>query len=332
MPALTKVARMSEHREDHDTVRPGIGLTGFQQLPLSAPAPSSEEAKAILQEAALSLSEGPFALLTGAGMSTDSGIPDYRGPGAAPRKPLTLQEFLGDESLRRRYWARNHLGWATMGRAFPNAGHFAVASLERDGYLSGVITQNVDRLHESAGAHNVVDLHGRYDQVVCLKCQEVYSRAFVAIVLQELNPGFLEAVEAAGGVAAAPDADADLTAEHLIDGFRVACCPACGGMLKPDFVFFGENVPKDRVERAFEMLDDGNSLVVAGSSLTVMSGLRFVRKAAKDGKYILIINRGITRGDELATQRLDAGVGESLEYLKHALDSRLVKTTKHHVK
>ncbi|MCQ9165287.1 NAD-dependent protein deacetylase [Arthrobacter sp. STN4] len=267
------------------------------------------------------LAAGSFALLTGAGLSTDSGIPDYRGPNAAPRQPLTYQEFVGSEALRRRYWARNHIGWATMRHASPNAGHRAVAALESGGCLTGVVTQNVDRLHEDAGARNVVDLHGRFDKVACQQCGEVYSREFIAVVLAELNPGFLEAVAAAGGAAAGPDADADLDQEQLIDGFRVARCPLCGGMLKPDFVFFGENVPRDRVVRAFAMVDSAASLLVAGSSLAVMSGLRFVRKAAKDGKPVMIINRGTTRGDALADVKVEAGVSESLGYLLSRLVS-----------
>lgn len=315
---------MSDGIDPEDPVRPGIGLTGFLQGSRRAPAVLDALTENQLREAAVVLSEGKFTLLTGAGMSTDSGIPDYRGPDAAPRNPLTYQEFVADATLRRRYWARNHLGWATMGRAAPNRGHYAVTGLEQAGHLTGVITQNVDRLHESAGTRNVVDLHGRYDRVQCLQCHEVYSREFIALILDELNFGFIDAVAAAGGVNMAPDADADLESENLIEQFRIACCPACGGMLKPDFVFFGENVPKDRVATSFEMLDAGKALVVAGSSLTVMSGLRFVRKAAKDGKYILIINRGKTRGDELATDRVDAGVGESLAFLRIAMDPRLV--------
>ncbi|WP_104088054.1 NAD-dependent protein deacetylase [Arthrobacter sp. GMC3] len=310
-----------------DKIRPGIGLTG-----LVGDAPVAVESSAgvagppelaVLADVIPVLAAGKFALLTGAGLSTDSGIPDYRGPGSAPRQPLTYQEFVGDAALRQRYWARNHIGWATMKHAAPNAGHFAAASLERQGALTGIITQNVDRLHESAGAMEVVDLHGRFDQVACLRCGEIYSRAFVATILTELNPGFLQAVDAAGRIAAGPDADADLENEVLIGTFRVASCPLCGGMLKPDFVFFGENVPKDRVVRAFAMVDSATALLVAGSSLTVMSGLRFVRKAARDGKPVIIINRGLTRGDELATLKLEAGVSESLTYFTEALGARL---------
>lgn len=312
-----------------DGVRPGIGLTGLgREVSLPAGAighvgPLEEPARTVLEGVVPLLAAGKFALLTGAGLSTDSGIPDYRGPGAAPRKPLTYQEFVRDAALRQRYWARNHIGWATMHHASPNAGHFAATALERQGALTGIITQNVDRLHESAGAMDVVDLHGRFDQIACLQCGNTYSRAFVATILAELNPGFLEAVAATGRIGAGPDADADLENEVLIGTFKVAVCPLCGGMLKPDFVFFGENVPKDRVVRAFSMVDAAAALVVAGSSLTVMSGLRFVRKAAKDGKPVIIINRGATRGDGLATVKLVAGVSESLSFLSRALESRL---------
>ncbi|MFQ4149636.1 NAD-dependent protein deacetylase [Arthrobacter sp. LAPM80] len=279
-------------------------------------APAEE---AVLDAVAEMMSRHRVALLSGAGLSTDSGIPDYRGPNTPPRRPLTYQEFIGDPLLRRRYWARNHVGWTHMRHAAPNAGHYAAAALERGGRLSGIITQNVDRLHEEAGAANVVDLHGRVDQVVCLGCANTYSRAFVALILNEINPGFLEAVESAGGASAAPDADADLESERLIADFKVATCPLCGGMLKPDFVFFGENVPRDRVQRSFEILDSAGMLLVAGSSLTVMSGLRFVKKAAKDGKPVVIINRGTTRGDGHADVKLEAGVGESLTRLASVL-------------
>ncbi len=328
-----------------DGVRPGIGQTGLVQKTTGQVSGSGQGAAAggvrkpaageALAAGASALSETdvsslerivgllrglPVTLLTGAGLSTDSGIPDYRGPNAIPRKPLTYQEFMGDPALRQRYWARNHLGWAHMHHAEPNAGHYAVAALERLGVLNGIITQNVDRLHESSGAVNVVDLHGRFDQIICTDCDNTYSRAFLAIILNELNPGFLEAVEAVEDVLAAPDADADLRSEELIAGFKIAKCPLCGGLLKPDFVFFGENVPKDRVVRSFDMLDSAGALLVAGSSLTVMSGLRFVKRAAKDGKPVVIINRGETRGDPQATVKLDAGVGESLGYLAETFD------------
>ncbi|MEO5993753.1 MAG: NAD-dependent protein deacetylase [Arthrobacter sp.] len=301
------------------TRRPGIGMTGFASLPpVPAAEPASDEL-GVLQEIRGVLAGERFALLTGAGLSTDSGIPDYRGPGAAPRAPMTYQEFIGEADNRRRYWARNHIGWSHLRRADPNEGHAAVARLERRGLLTGLITQNVDRLHEAAGSINVVDLHGRFDQVACLSCHRRYSRTLLAGVLTELNPGFLDRALAAGAVEMAPDADATVEDAALIRTFVVANCPACGGLLKPDFVYFGENVPKDRVERSYSIVDEAAALLVAGSSLTVMSGLRFARHAAKHGKPVVIINRGQTRGDELAAIKLDAGVSEALSWLASEL-------------
>ncbi|MCW2131819.1 NAD-dependent protein deacetylase [Arthrobacter sp. VKM Ac-2550] len=252
----------------------------------------------------------PLAVLTGAGLSTDSGIPDYRGPDSVPRSPMTYQQFVSDELLRRRYWARNHVGWRHMHRAEPNAGHLALAALEHAGMMTGLITQNVDRLHEDAGSINVIDLHGRFDKVICLQCRRVIDRSGLADRLEALNPGWPDSSADPGDVA--PDADADVgdTAN-----FVIADCEVCGGMLKPDFVYFGENVPKDRVAAAYAMVDRAEALLVAGSSLTVMSGLRFVRHAAKTGKPVVIINRGSTRGDELATVKLEASLSESLKTL-----------------
>jgi NAD-dependent SIR2 family protein deacetylase len=295
--------------------RAGVGLTGFASMPpVTSTRPSADELDVLLRVRGV-LAGKPFALLTGAGLSTDSGIPDYRGPGSPPRSPMTYQEFIKDPANRQRYWARNHIGWSHLRHADPNQGHRAAAELERRGYLTGLITQNVDRLHEDAGSVNVVDLHGRYDQVVCLQCRRTYSRRLLAGVLEELNPGFLSLAAESGLVEIAPDADATVEDHALISSFVVAVCPACGGTLKPDFVYFGENVPKERVERSYRMVDDAGALVVAGSSLTVMSGLRFVRHAAKDGKPVVIINRGETRGDDKATIKLDAGVSESLTWL-----------------
>lgn len=266
----------------------------------------------LMHAAAGLLGGGPFTVLTGAGLSTDSGIPDYRGPDSPPSNPMTRQQFMGSADFRRHYWARNHIGWRHMHHAVPNRGHQALATLERRGHLAGLITQNVDRLHESAGNQNVVDLHGRYDAVACTNCWTVITREQLAERLERLNPGYIERLEAAGGIRLAPDADAII---EDTSGFVVAACEVCGGILKPDIVYFGENVPKDRVERAYRMVDDGAGLLVAGSSLTVMSGLRFVRKAAKDGKPVVIINRGSTRGDELADLKVEAGVSESLSLL-----------------
>ncbi|MCQ1947317.1 MULTISPECIES: NAD-dependent protein deacetylase [unclassified Arthrobacter] len=295
--------------------RPGLGLTGFASGHALESVPPPTEAELRLLERAVGYLGGQrLALLTGAGLSTDSGIPDYRGPDAPPRNPLTYQQFVGDPDLRRRYWARNHIGWHHLRHAVPNPGHGAAVVLERRGLLSGLITQNVDRLHTDAGSVNVIDLHGRYDRVVCLNCRSGFSRSEVAGLLQELNPGYLEQVRLDGGIA--PDADADIADT---ENFVVADCPVCGGMLKPDFVYFGENVPKDRVARAFSVVDDAGALLVAGSSLTVMSGLRFVRYAAKAGKPVVIINRGSTRGDPLATLKIDMGVSTALTWLAENL-------------
>jgi NAD-dependent SIR2 family protein deacetylase len=246
--------------------------------------------------------------LTGAGLSTDSGIPDYRGPDSPPRAPMTYDEFASGPVAQQRYWARSHLGWQRMGRALPNAGHRAVADLERAGPLGDLITQNVDGLHAQAGSRRVIDLHGRIDEVICLTCREITSRQELHERLTERNPDFGHSIS----VTTAPDGDVDL---EDTAGFRLAPCVTCDGPLKPHVVFFGENVPRDRVALAYAAVDAADALLVAGSSLTVMSGLRFVRHAARDGKPIVIVNRGITRGDPLATCRVDAGCSETLRTL-----------------
>ncbi|MDF3306950.1 NAD-dependent protein deacetylase [Rhodococcus sp. T2V] len=256
-----------------------------------------------------------LCVITGAGISTDSGIPDYRGPDSPPRNPMTYQQFTGDADFRRHYWARNHLGWRHMDAARPNTGHRALAGLERAGAVSAVVTQNVDLLHTKAGSRRVIDLHGTYAQVRCLTCNALISRATLADRLERANPGFAETVAAAQGVEIAPDADAVVTStEH----FRMVDCEACGGMLKPDIVYFGESVPKPRVAAAYDVVDEAEALLVAGSSLTVMSGLRFVRYAAKRGIPIAIVNRGATRGDEFATLTVHAGCSEALTALLDA--------------
>ncbi|MGW5921908.1 Sir2 family NAD-dependent protein deacetylase [Nocardia fluminea] len=249
-------------------------------------------------------------VISGAGLSTDSGIPDYRGADSPPRTPMTYQQFVGDPVFRQRYWARNHIGWRRLDAARPNPGHRALARLERAGAVSGVITQNVDLLHMKAGARQVIDLHGTYARVRCLGCANLISRMTLAQRLETANPGFVENVSAsATGIEVAPDADAVVTDT---DRFRRVDCLECGGMLKPDIVYFGENVPPDRVAAAFGMVDRAQAILVAGSSLTVMSGLRFVRRAAKNGVPVVIVNRGRTRGDELAAVRIDAGCSEVL--------------------
>jgi NAD-dependent SIR2 family protein deacetylase len=254
-------------------------------------------------------------VLSGAGLSTESGIPDYRGVGGSLSRhtPMTYQEFTASGRARRRYWARSHLGWRTFGRAEPNAGHRAVAAFGRHGLLAGVITQNVDGLHQAAGSEDVVELHGSLDRVVCLSCGARSARRELARRLEEANAGF--APVAAG---LNPDGDADLTDEQVGD-FRVLPCVRCGGILKPDVVFFGEAVPPERVERCRELVRAADSLLVLGSSLTVMSGLRFVRQAAQAGKPVLIVNRDPTRGDRHAVTRVALPLGGVLTTVAHRL-------------
>ncbi|MEE3064642.1 MAG: NAD-dependent deacetylase [Actinomycetota bacterium] len=267
-----------------------------------------------------------IAVLTGAGISTDSGIPDYRGPDSPPSNPMTIRQFTSDPAFRQRYWARNHVGWRHMDATQPNAGHRALAALELAGVVTGVVTQNVDLLHTKAGSDNVINLHGTYAQVICLSCGHTMSRAALADELEVLNPGFIERAEAIGGLAVAPDADAvvaDTTSFHYLD------CPRCAGMLKPDIVYFGESVPKDTVTQAFSMIDESDALLVAGSSLTVFSGYRFVRHAAARGIPVAIVNRGPTRGDELATVKLDGGCSELLVLLASELGDELAPLALH---
>jgi NAD-dependent SIR2 family protein deacetylase len=248
----------------------------------------------------------PLVVLTGAGLSTDSGIPDYRGPGSVPRRPMTYQEFVSGPEARRRYWARVHTGFGRFSTAGPNAGHHALARLDP----SLLITQNVDGLHEEAGSRRMVALHGRISEVVCLSCRTTTGRAALERRLAALNPGWRERH---GDLALRPDGD---VAVEETEDFVVADCEDCGGVLKPDVVFFGENVPPPRVTRCYDAVDAlvaaGGALLVAGSSLAVMSGLRFVRRAAKAGTPVVIVNRGETRGDPQATYRLDAGCSEFL--------------------
>ncbi|MFF8288938.1 NAD-dependent protein deacetylase [Streptomyces sp. NPDC016309] len=264
-----------------------------------------------LEPAARALSDGGVLVLSGAGLSTESGIPDYRGEGGSLSRhtPMTYQDFTACAQARRRYWARSHLGWRTFGRARPNAGHRAVAAFERHGLLSGVITQNVDGLHQAAGSEGVVELHGSLERVVCLSCGAFSARRDLARRLEEANAGF-------DPVAAAinPDGDADLT-DLQVGDFRVVSCAVCGGILKPDVVFFGEAVPPERVEHCRVLVREAASLLVLGSSLTVMSGLRFVRQAAEAGTPVLIVNQDPTRGDRHAVTRLALPLGAALTSL-----------------
>lgn len=261
-----------------------------------------------------------IAALTGAGLSTDSGIPDYRGPDSPPSNPMTIRQFTADPVFRQRYWARNHVGWRHMDDTLPNAGHRALAALERASVVTGLITQNVDLLHTKAGSRNVVNLHGTYAQVVCLGCGYTMSRAALAEQLEALNPGFIERAlrraQAVGGLAVAPDADA-VVADTA--SFRYLGCPDCAGMLKPDIVYFGESVPKQTVDQAYSLVEEADALLVAGSSLTVFSGYRFVRRAAALGIPVAIVNRGPTRGDDLATVKVDGGCSELLTLLADEL-------------
>ncbi|CUR59666.1 NAD-dependent protein deacetylase 1 [metagenome] len=253
------------------------------------------------------LADRPLVVLTGAGLSTDSGIPDYRGPNAPARAPMTYQEFMSGPLPRQRYWARSHLGWGRMRHAEPNAGHRALAALPGVDLL---ITQNVDGLHEQPGQRDLVALHGRIAEVVCLSCRCTSTRLALQQRLAELNP---EYAERHPEVAQRPDGDVAL--EETSD-FVVADCTECGGLLKPDLVFFGENVPAPRVERCYAAVDGlparEGVLLVVGSSLTVMSGLRFAKRAVRNGTDVVIVNRGATRADDLATCKLERGCSEFL--------------------
>lgn len=244
--------------------------------------------------------------LTGAGVSTDSGIPDYRGPTSKPRDPMRYATFVRDEAARRRYWARSTVGWPITALARPNAGHEALARLERAGHLAGVLTQNVDGLHQEAGSRRVLELHGSLATVVCLGCGVRSARAVLQQRLRAANPTF-----EARSDDVAPDGDVEID-DAASERFRVPPCLACGGVLKPDVVFFGENVPRERVDRAFARLDEADALVVLGSSLTVFSGYRFVRRARERGMPVAIVNDGPTRGDADATLRLAARLGDVL--------------------
>jgi NAD-dependent SIR2 family protein deacetylase len=256
------------------------------------------------------IATGGVLVLTGAGISTESGIPDYRGETgrARPASPMTYQDFVGSAAARQRYWARSHLGWRLIAHAQPNVGHRAVAGLESSGLLGGIITQNVDGLHQAAGASEVVELHGSLDRVICLNCRTVSDRAELDERLVEANPQVDRTL--AGGVK--PDGDVDISAE-LIEEFRVVGCLDCGwGPLKPDVVFFGENVPPERVARCYALVGASRLLLVLGSSLTVASGFRFVRRAHTSGVPVAIVNKGETRGDRLASLRIDAPLGVTL--------------------
>ena len=254
---------------------------------------------------------GDVVILSGAGLSTESGIPDYRGPSGLARRtePMTYQAFTGGPAARRRYWARSHHGWRHIAGAAPNAGHYAVAELQRRGLLAGIITQNVDGLHQAAGAQPVIELHGSLHRVVCLRCGEQTSRADLDQRLRAANPA-----QTTLTAQISTDGDAVL-ADEQADRFRIVDCRSCTGQLKPDVVFFGENVPRPRVEECYALTERARALLVLGSSLTVMSGYRFVRHAARLAIPVVIINQGPTRGDTHARLILDAPLGQTLTAL-----------------
>lgn len=250
-------------------------------------------------------------VLTGAGCSTDSGIPDYRDADGGWKRspPVTLQAFLADAATRQRYWARSLFGWRRFGRAQPNAVHRALAMLEELGRQQVLLTQNVDRLHQRAGSRNVIDLHGRMDIVCCLACGERSDRDKLQEDLLARNPGWIDVASRP-----APDGDADLAAADF-SAFDVPECGRCGGLLKPDVVFFGENVPRERVESALEHLARADALLVVGSSLMVYSGFRFARIAAQLGKPIAAVNLGRTRADDLLSLKIDRSCADALDFL-----------------
>lgn len=264
-----------------------------------------------LDELARVVGEGAVVVLSGAGLSTESGIPDYRGPSGQARRasPMTYQAFTTSASARQRYWARSAVGWHVIDRAQPNDGHRAVTALQSAGLLAGIVTQNVDGLHTAAGATDVVELHGNLDQVVCLQCGTASPREVLQHRLTAANRAWTAQVRAIN-----PDGDVDLD-DAALDGFRVVDCTVCGGVLKPDVVYFGETVPAERVARSFAVVDGARLLLVLGSSLKVMSGHRFVLRAVKLGTPVAIVNDGVTRGDAYASLKLQARLGEALSAL-----------------
>jgi NAD-dependent SIR2 family protein deacetylase len=255
-----------------------------------------------------------IVVLTGAGMSTDSGIPDYRGEGAPPRNPMTFDQFRTSEAYRKRYWAGSHLGWRMFDSARPNAGHRVLAELEDSGIVSGVVTQNVDGLHARAGTKHLVDLHGSMDRVNCLNCGQTFARASIAQAINEANPGLTEPEL----VRLAPDGDAEPTD---VEAFEVPPCTVCGGILKPDVVFFGEFVPTEKFAEASSMVATSGAMLIAGSSLVVNSGIRLLEQARRRRLPIVIVNRGVTKGDGRANVKIDGGTSETLREIADRLQA-----------
>ncbi len=257
-----------------------------------------------------------MVVLTGAGCSTESGIPDYRSPGGpwTRHKPIYFSEFVRSADVRRFYWARSFRGWPRFAAARPNAAHHALARLEASGKVDFLITQNVDDLHQEAGTQKLVQLHGRNRLVVCLDCGVEFPRAAIQESLASLNAEWRGDGLNADEADFAPDGDAELSRDAVKD-FTVLPCERCGGVLKPAVVFFGESVPAGKVSVAMERLEGADALLVVGSSLTVWSGFRFVKRAAERGLPIAIVNIGPTRGDDLATLKVEAQCGEVLQGL-----------------
>lgn len=280
-----------------------------------APGIDAPVATDVLLDEAIRLMRGAeVAVLTGAGVSTDSGIPDYRGEGAPVRTPMTVQAFLASERSRKRYWAGSHLGWRSFGSARPNPGHEALAGMEAAGNVNGVITQNVDGLHRRAGSRHVVELHGSMDRVVCVSCGQHYARQAIAERLADLNP----AIDLDTAIRPAPDGDVEV---DDVDAMNIPACTVCGGILKPDVVFFGEFVPTDIFQGAASLVRGADVLLVAGSSLVVNSGMRLLELARRNKLPIIVVNRGITKGDSRAAVKIDAGASETLVAMAEALGS-----------
>jgi NAD-dependent SIR2 family protein deacetylase len=258
------------------------------------------------------LAAGDLVVLTGAGVSTDSGIPDYRDEHGNWKQspPMQLREFKGSHGARQRYWARSMAGWARMAAAKPNRAHLALAEMERRGLLQLLVTQNVDGLHSVAGSQRVVDLHGRLDRVLCLGCGRISPRTELQARLSADNPDFVQKLAGQSFVQRA-DGDVELALDYA--AFRLPDCTACGGVLKPDVVFFGENVPVERVQVSMAALERARALLIVGSSLMVFSGYRFARAASRLGIPIAVVNQGKTRADELSALRLTGNAGELLE-------------------
>lgn len=276
-------------------------------------ASSPVELSATVARTAELLAGRRIALLTGAGISTDSGIPAYRGEGSRTRSdPMTIDRYLGDEAARRRYWVGGHLGWRAFARAEPNAGHLALAAMESTGHVTGVITQNVDGLHLRAGSSHVIEVHGTMRRVSCLHCGQVFDRRDVATQIEDLNPW----ITVPENVKLAPDGD---VLPESTEGFVVPVCTVCGGMLKPDVVFFGEYVPQDRFRAAESLLRSSDALIVAGSSLVVNSGVRLVERARRRSIPLVIINREPTRADPWADVTIAAGTSDVLPALQELL-------------